>query len=387
MGIFRNGPMSRRHQAAAYHPPAQSRPAPPPAKPAAPPAPVDKVVAPTPAASPNKQSTGSADVLTGALGKLFKAGGDMVQSGQDLLKASKGVQLTPEERAQVQQAAGVMERLAGADGMWNRGDLANNVKQLERSGDLGKAVNQEIGRRWGQELSQRGLIGRALVNGHMNRNYGKYQQQGMNQARGMANQQLSQGMGGAGVKADAGHKADKTTPEGLKKSGEAISRADMEKFQKTMDMLQEKSKAQGLPQVSFPNGVPAQFLKDIGAGKNPQEALKEAGAVLKLKNGQSFDLGKMPQTAPAKEAEKATQAAKEAETAVKESAQGASAAQEEKSDSPTQQAATAESAETEAPDSQTPEAEAAAEPAAETQPEPESEPQPEAEPEPQPAAE
>ncbi len=226
----------------------------------------------------------------------------------ELLKASKGVQLSPEERAQVQQAAGVMQRLAGADGLWNRGDLQNNVNQLERSGDLGRAVSSEINRRWGQELSQRGVVGRALVNGHMRRNYDNYQSQGMNQARGMAQQQLNKGMDGAGIKGGAGHQADKTTPEGLKKSGESISRAEMEQMQKTMDMLKEKSAQQGLPEVSFPNGVPAQFLKDVAEGKSPQQALKDAGAVLKLKNGQTIEMSKLPSMG----GDKATEAANKA---------------------------------------------------------------------------
>ncbi|MBS2035245.1 hypothetical protein JST97_09660 [bacterium] len=226
----------------------------------------------------------------------------------ELLKASKGVQLTPEERAQVQQAAGVMQRLAGADGLWNRGDLQNNVSQLERSGDLGRAVSSEISRRWGQELSQRGIIGRALVNGHMRNNYDKYQSQGMNQARGMARQELSKGLDGAGTKDSAGHQADKTTPEGLKKSGEPISRAEMEQMQKTMDMLKQKSAQQGLPEVSFPNGVPAQFLKDVAEGKSPQQALKDAGALLKLKNGQTLEMNKLPNMGGDKAAEAANKA-------------------------------------------------------------------------------
>ena len=350
MGIFRNRASSRRQ---VYYPQAQAqaRPSAPPvtpvARPTATPAPVDKVAPP---AAQEAQSTPAPTNLLQGFSNLFgsnplKKVQDAVQTGGDLLKANRGVQLTPEERAQVQQASGVMNRLAGADGMWNRGDLTNNVKQLERSGDLTKAVHQEIGKRWGQELSHRGLLGRALVNGHMNRNYGKYEQQGMNQARGMAKDQLSQGQNQAGVKDSAGHDATKTTEEGLKKSGEPISRAEMEKFQKTMDMLQEKSKAQGLPEVSFPNGVPAKFLKDIAEGKNPQQALKDAGAVLKMKNGQTIDLGKLnmggdksqakpedakKQEPPAVQEAAKTSAQQAADQAVKQTADGVAETQQEK---------------------------------------------------------
>lgn len=302
-------PIRRRHYQ--YSQPVQyQRPVAPAAQPTVRPAPT-QAAAPgdratlTPAAPP--QSGGGVQGLINGIGS-WAGGGSM----GELLKASRGVQLTPEERAQVQQAAGVMQRLAGADGMWNRGDLRNNVNQLERSGDLNRAVNSEINRRWGQELNQRGRLGRALVNGHMRRNYGNYQAQGMNQARGMANQQLARGMDGAGIKGNAGHQADKTTPEGLKKSGEAISRGEIEQMQKTMDMLKEKSAAQGLPEVQFPNGVPAQFLKDIAEGKSPQQALKDAGAVLKLKNGQSVDLSKMPGLGGDKAAGAAADAAKKA---------------------------------------------------------------------------
>lgn len=256
----------------------------------------------SPAQPPEAPPKPGGNSLLGGLTQNF--GGSMVKQLQqavqgstvgELMKAQQGVNLTPEERAQVQQAAGVMQRLAGADGLWNRADLPNNVRQLESSGDLNRAVNQEIGRRWGQELNQRGLLGRALVNGHMRRNYDKYEAQGMQQARGMAKGQLGEGQDKAGVSKTAGHDDKKTTPEGFKKANEPISRAEMEKFQKTMDMLQEKSRAEGMPEVKFPNGVPAQFLKDLAEGKSPQKALQEAGAILQLKNGKTFDLGKLHQ--------------------------------------------------------------------------------------------
>lgn len=307
MGIFRNRSVHRGYSNGYVQRPVASRPAPPQTTPppaqaqnAVPPQSPDKVSA-QPSEAPS-QSGGSS--LFGGLTQNF--GGSMVKQLQqavqgstvgELMKAQQGVQLSPEERAQVQQAAGVMQRLAGADGLWNRADLPNNVNQLEKSGDLNRAVNQEIGRRWGQELNQRGMLGRALVNGHMHRNYGKYEAQGMQQARGMARGQLGEGQDKAGVNKTAGHDDKKTTPEGFKKANEPISRAEMEKFQKTMDMLQEKSRAQGMPEVKFPNGVPAQFLKDLADGKSPQKALQEAGAVLQLKNGKTFDLSKLPQAA------------------------------------------------------------------------------------------
>lgn len=234
------------------------------------------------------------------LGQQFKEASQLPPGVglQEALRASQGVKLSDEERAQIAQASGVLDRLAGADGMWNQGDLKNNVRQLEASGDLNKAVNQEIGKRWGQELGKRGPLGKALVNGHMRRNYGNYQQQGMGQARQMAEGQLKQGIQQAGTRPNAGHSAEKASelgPEAAKNAGKPISRGEMEQFQKAMEMLQSKSKEQGLPQVSFPNGVPASFLQAIKDGKSPQDALKEAGAVVTWGNGQKTDYGKKPE--------------------------------------------------------------------------------------------
>lgn len=366
MGIFRNRPMVRHQQQPQVYRP-QAVQTPPPAVPVTPPPPP---VAAAPVI-PEKSAPPASNSLLQGLGNNF--GGMFKQLQQategnglgELLKARQGVQLSPEERAQVQQAAGVMQRLAGADGMWNRGDLNNNVRQLESSGDLRKAVNQEIGKRWGQELSQRGMLGKALVNGHMRRNMDNYQQKGMQQARGMAKDQMNQGMDKAAVRGGAGHDDKKTTAEGLKKSGEPISRAEMEKFQKTMDMLQEKSKAQGLPEVKFPNGVPAQFLKDVADGKSPQKALQDAGAVLQLKSGQTVDLSKFNQTNPKAEAA-IKEVAPKAEAAVKEAAQEVKPPAPEQTDQP----------KSEAP-AEVPEPEAASQETSGPEPEPEPESPPE----------
>jgi hypothetical protein len=140
----------------------------------------------------------------------------------------------------------------------------------------------------------------------MNRNYGKYQQQGMGQARQMAQQQLTQGINQAGARPNAGHDADKAAklgPEAALNAGKPIQRKEMEQFQKTMEMLQAKSKEQGLPQVSFPNGVPASFLQAMKDGKSPQEALKEAGAVITWSNGEKTDYGKSAESKESKESQ------------------------------------------------------------------------------------
>ena len=54
--------------------------------------------------------------------------------------------------------------------------------------------------------------------------------------------------------------------------------------------------------------MPAQFLKDVAEGKSPQQALKDAGAVLKLKNGQTIEMSKLPSMG----GDKATEAANKA---------------------------------------------------------------------------
>jgi len=306
----------RRHPQRAHYPqqrqvqtqrPVATPPTPPAASAAAattPPSATPQTAA-APAETKEDQATpGFLDNLRSSFSKLSQQANEVANlppgvSLAEAMKANKGVQLSDEERAQLTQASGVLDRLAGADGMWNRGDLRNNVQQLERSGDLNRAVNEEIGKRWGQERSKRGPLGKALVNAHMNRNYGKYQQQGMGQARQMAQQQLTQGINQAGAKPNAGHDADKAArlgPDAALNAGKPIERKEMEQFQKTMEMLQAKSKEQGLPQVSFPNGVPAGFLQAMKDGKSPQEALKEAGAVITWSNGEKTDYGKPAET-------------------------------------------------------------------------------------------
>lgn len=210
------------------------------------------------------------DRLKGGLDSAYKE-----MTGQNKVK------LTDAEREQVMKASGVLDRLAGKDGMWNNGDLQNNVRQLEKSGDLSRAVNEEIGRRVAERKSGKGPLGRGLINMHMNRNYGNYHAQGMQQARGMAHDQLQAGLDSGGVKRSAGHDAARAEKAGEKTDGLAgkpISRGEMEQFSKAMEMLKARSKAQGLPEVKFTNGIPAEFLRAIGQNRSASWAVLDSGA-------------------------------------------------------------------------------------------------------------
>ncbi|MGE0494521.1 MAG: peptidoglycan-binding protein [Vulcanimicrobiota bacterium] len=63
--------------------------------------------------------------------------------------ASKALPLNSGERQEVKTALGTLRKLAGKDGVWDRGDVGNNVRQLD--GEL----RQEVSKRIDQEFDQR----------------------------------------------------------------------------------------------------------------------------------------------------------------------------------------------------------------------------------------
>ncbi|MBI3925948.1 MAG: hypothetical protein HY319_10445 [Armatimonadetes bacterium] len=229
--------------------------------------------------------------------KPAEAGGLLGEGGLlGLFNTARGA-MTPfefsaEERTQLQGARDTLSRLAGADGRWRPDDLARNLAQIQpdRSGRVAEAATRGVayGRltqgmekmgqdvRGGQDADahRKDTTGRA---GEIrNQNPGtqelakleRYTPEKLQQLRGNleTDEQRAQfDQQVAKIQARRQELTQQLGPQGLL----PITTTQMRDFGDAMDMLEGKADAKGLPQGTFRQGMPVQFLDDVLNGARP----------------------------------------------------------------------------------------------------------------------
>lgn len=237
--------------------------------------------------------------------------------------ASKPVPLTTEDRREVRKALGTLKKLAGEDGVWDRRDLNNNVRQLDgelrsevrnridkefdqrfdkefktRFGkEFDKRFNREAAKRIKKEIAQRirnnpllGIFSALGGRGYMEskgweeaarqrpaqyrQQYSKYYPVEKKKARVQAHHQYTpQGMEMARVE------AHKQLQQGLDRLGlevgkashqwsgqlPAVTQAELSQLRQVLSRLEGKIEAMGLKSQArgFSKGLPTRFLEHI----------------------------------------------------------------------------------------------------------------------------
>ncbi|MBI3928801.1 MAG: hypothetical protein HY319_24890 [Armatimonadetes bacterium] len=166
----------------------------------------------------------------------------------------KPVPLTDTERGHVRQAMETLKKLAGEDGVWRPDDRGNNLDQLysELYRGAHEGIQAEINRR-------------APVLGNIrfiNRNqHAKNHNEAMGIARSVAVGSLNDGQRQLGMPVPDGpvyYRGHTNQP--------SLSRAELENFGSTMEMIGQKIDDMGLPGGAFEKGLPVGFLKSIHDG-------------------------------------------------------------------------------------------------------------------------
>ncbi|MBI3893415.1 MAG: hypothetical protein HY303_18000 [Candidatus Wallbacteria bacterium] len=207
-----------------------------------------------------------ANTFTGILNAASRWGGEGLSAvsgwGDGLRRSLSGnpVTLTDDQRGRLEGMRPALTGLAGADGMFNRGDLPDILSSMEPQ--LADRVREEISRRAEAKIDE-GLLPflrRPLVNMNVRNNYCNYFNGGMDQARGMLTNGLEEFFTGVGVEG--------TAPAGAPTT-RGVTLDQLDSFRSGAETLRQIDRIRNAPvRVVFPRGFGVADLESILANPN-----------------------------------------------------------------------------------------------------------------------